>query len=193
MLHDDAFSGAIGLRLRASPRPFWFHCRQAIVRIPPHSRPRRWDILPTGTDGGERGAGGTPVACNGGTVYIGAGRFNRDMSLVKTTTVGGLREDATLQFRTEFFNAFNHRQFNAPLADDVSKSTLGQIPTTSVSPRVIVCPEILVSGTERVTKIDRLSFDFSDGSDQVWLRLVRRGASYPAHRRGKGTRTSLRP
>ena len=110
------------------------------------------------------------------------------MSLVTTTTVGGLREVATLQFRTEFYNTFNHAQFNAPLADDVSKSTLGQIPTTSVSSRVIVCPEILVLGTERVTKIKRLSFNFSDDSDHVWLCLVRRGASYPAHRRGKGTK-----
>ena len=110
------------------------------------------------------------------------------MSLVTTTTVGGLREVATLQFRTEFYNTFNHAQFNAPLADDVSKSTLGQIPTTSVSSRVIVCPEILVLGTERVTKIKRLSFNFSEDSDHVWLCLVRRGASYPAHRRGKGTK-----
>jgi hypothetical protein len=40
-----------------------------------------------------------------------------------------------------------------------------------------------------VTKIDRLSFNFSDDSDHVWLRLVRRGASYLAHRRGKGTKS----
>jgi hypothetical protein len=51
--------------------------------------------------------------------------------------VGGLREDATLQFRTEFFNAFNHPQFNNPAVVDVSKSTFGQITSTSVSPRLL--------------------------------------------------------
>jgi len=58
--------------------------------------------------------------------------------LLKTTKVGGLREDATLQFRTEFFNAFNHPQFNNPAVVDVSKTTtFGQITTTSVNPRLI--------------------------------------------------------
>ena len=59
------------------------------------------------------------------------------MSLVKDTKVGGLREDATLQFRTEFFNVFNHPQFNNPAVVDFSKSTFGQITTASVNPRVI--------------------------------------------------------
>jgi hypothetical protein len=59
------------------------------------------------------------------------------MALVKTTRVGGLREDATLQFRTEFFNAFNHPQFNNPAVVDVSKSTFGQITSASVSPRLL--------------------------------------------------------
>jgi hypothetical protein len=59
------------------------------------------------------------------------------MSLTKTTKVGGIREDATLQFRTEFFNTFNHPQFSNPAVVDVSKSTFGQITTTSVNPRLI--------------------------------------------------------
>jgi hypothetical protein len=59
------------------------------------------------------------------------------MSLVKTTRVGGIREDATLQFRTEFFNAFNHTQFSNPAVTDVSKGTFGQITSTSVNPRLI--------------------------------------------------------
>jgi hypothetical protein len=70
-------------------------------------------------------------------IILGPGQFNWDMSLVKDTKVGGLREDATLQFRTEFFNVFNHPQFNNPAVVDFSKSTFGQITTASVNPRVI--------------------------------------------------------
>jgi len=59
------------------------------------------------------------------------------MSLTKTTKVGGIHEDATLQFRTEFFNTFNHPQFSSPAVVDISKGTFGQITTTSVNPRLI--------------------------------------------------------
>src|ERR1019366_3428203 len=62
-------------------------------------------------------------------IVLGPGQFNWDMSLTKTTKVGGIREDATLQFRTEFFNTFNHPQFSNPAVVDVSKSTFGQITT----------------------------------------------------------------
>jgi len=70
-------------------------------------------------------------------IILGPGQFNWDISLVKDTKVGGLREDANLQFRAEFFNVFNHPQFNNPAVVDVSKSTFGQITTASVNPRVI--------------------------------------------------------
>jgi hypothetical protein len=70
-------------------------------------------------------------------ILLGPGQFNWDMSLTKTTKVGGIREDATLQFRTEFFNAFNHAQFNNPGTVDVSKGPFGQITSTSVNPRLI--------------------------------------------------------
>lgn len=32
------------------------------------------------------------------------------------TSVGGIREDANLEFRAEFFNLFNHPQFSNPVA-----------------------------------------------------------------------------
>jgi hypothetical protein len=80
---------------------------------------------------------GTGYGNSGLGIILGPGQFNWDMSLVKTTKVGGLREDATLQFRTEFFNAFNHPQFNNPAVVDVSKSTFGQITSTSVNPRLV--------------------------------------------------------
>ena len=67
------------------------------------------------------------------SVILGPGQFNWDIALAKVTKVGGLNENATLQFRTEFFNAFNHGQFNNPAIVDVSKTlTFGQITSTSV-------------------------------------------------------------
>jgi Carboxypeptidase regulatory-like domain len=72
------------------------------------------------------------------------GQDNWDISLAKETKVGGLREDATLLFRAEFFNAFNHPQFSfsvnndaAASNQDASSATFGQITTTSVNPRLI--------------------------------------------------------
>jgi hypothetical protein len=72
-------------------------------------------------------------------ITLGPGQFNWDISILKTTTVGGIREGATLQFRTEFFNAFNHAQFNNPAVVDASKSStnFGTITSTSVNPRLI--------------------------------------------------------
>jgi hypothetical protein len=58
------------------------------------------------------------------------------MSLTKTTVVGGINEGATLQFRSESFNTFNHAQFNNPAAN-VALGTFGQITSTSVNPRLI--------------------------------------------------------
>jgi len=80
---------------------------------------------------------GTGYGNSGVGILLGPGQFNWDMSLIKTTKVGGLREDATLTFRAEFFNAFNHPQFNNPAVVDVSKSTFGQITSASVNPRLI--------------------------------------------------------
>jgi hypothetical protein len=71
---------------------------------------------------------------------LGPGQFNFDASLQKVTKVGGLREDASVVFRTEFFNMFNHAQFTPPSGAqlDVSKpASFGQITSTSVNPRLI--------------------------------------------------------
>jgi len=69
----------------------------------------------------------------GGGVVLGPGQSNWDMSIVKQFP---LRESQSLQFRTEFFNTFNHPQFALPnLA--ANTSTFGQITAMSVNPRVI--------------------------------------------------------
>jgi hypothetical protein len=56
--------------------------------------------------------------------------------------VGGLNENATLVFRSEFFNAFNHPQFANPVTSsnqiiDVTSATFGQIQAASVNPRLV--------------------------------------------------------
>jgi hypothetical protein len=72
-------------------------------------------------------------------ILLGPGQFNFDAAIQKTTKVGGIHEDANLVFRTEFFNAFNHPQFNAPTGSqlDASNSQFGQITSESVNPRLI--------------------------------------------------------
>jgi hypothetical protein len=72
-------------------------------------------------------------------IVLGPGQLNFDGTLQKITRVGGIREDANLVFRTEFFNLFNHAQFSNPTGaqTDISKSNFGQITSTSVNPRLI--------------------------------------------------------
>lgn len=91
-------------------------------------------------------AGGLAFGNVGQASLLGPGQNNWDISLIKITKVGGLREDATLEFRTEFFDAFNHPQFNNPTATtapnggaavDVSVPADNQITSLSVNPRLI--------------------------------------------------------
>lgn len=82
--------------------------------------------------------GGTGYGNSGVGVILGPGQFDWDVSLAKTTTVGGITERATLQFRAEFFNLFNHPQFSNPVGLDVnSAASFGQITSMSVNPRLI--------------------------------------------------------
>jgi hypothetical protein len=67
---------------------------------------------------------------------LGPGQDSWDIALAKRTTVGGLREDASLEFRTEFFNTFNHPNFSNP-GTNVNSATFGTITSSSVNPRVI--------------------------------------------------------
>ncbi|WP_232298939.1 TonB-dependent receptor [Granulicella tundricola] len=66
----------------------------------------------------------------------GPGNDNWDMAVVKETRVGGIRENATLDFRTEFFNVWNHPEYSAP-ATAVSAASYGQITSSAGSPRLI--------------------------------------------------------
>ena len=59
---------------------------------------------------------------------------NTDFSIIKHFVFG---EQRRLDFRTEFFNLFNHAQFGQPGADFNSPATFGAINTTVNNPRVI--------------------------------------------------------
>jgi hypothetical protein len=80
---------------------------------------------------------GTLFGNSGLGIVLGPGQNNWDMSFAKVTRVGGLREDATLQFRAEFFNTFNHPQFSNPILTVNTGSTFGQLQSTSVNQRLI--------------------------------------------------------
>jgi hypothetical protein len=67
-------------------------------------------------------------------IVSGPGNFNFDISIIKTFRIS---ERQSVIFRSEFFNAFNHPQFNNPFAAVDTPSTFGQITTTSVNPRLI--------------------------------------------------------
>jgi hypothetical protein len=108
--------------------------------------------------GGFTGAGGTYAQlgppCIGGTVQgpvgcaatggigfgnsgvgaiMGPGQFNWDMSIIKNTKV---TEGTSVQFRAEFYNIWNHPQFNPPV-DDASTAFFGKIFSSSVPPRIM--------------------------------------------------------
>jgi len=83
---------------------------------------------------------GTGFGNTGIGIVLGPGQFNTDFSITKTTQIA---ENHTVQFRTEFFNLFNHPQFAIP-STVVGNQTLypssanfGLITATSVNPRII--------------------------------------------------------
>jgi len=61
---------------------------------------------------------------------------NWDISMAKRTPLRGPSEAANLEFRAEFFNAFNTPQFANPDAN-LADSSFGRILSTSVNPRLI--------------------------------------------------------
>lgn len=80
--------------------------------------------------------GSTAYGNAGQGIMPGPGQFNTDFSLGKTFRVGGLREDAVLAFRTEFYNALNHPQFANP-GTSLGTAGFGVITQNSVAPRLI--------------------------------------------------------
>jgi hypothetical protein len=91
--------------------------------------------------------GSTLFGNSGQGIILGPGQFNWDISVVKNFRI---TERQRVQWRTEFFNAFNHPQFAPPGSTTTGFSStppaqlavsspgqFGQITYTSVSPRVL--------------------------------------------------------
>jgi hypothetical protein len=81
--------------------------------------------------------GATGYGNSGRNIVLGPGQLNFDASILKKTVVGGLSENAYVEFRTDFFNLANHAQFANPSLLVSSPSTFGTITATNVGPRVI--------------------------------------------------------
>jgi hypothetical protein len=88
-----------------------------------------WPIV--GSDGVATGFGHSGVG-----IVFGPGQNNSDVAIIKRTSLGRLRENANIEFRSEFFNAFNTPQFSNP-GTNVSSATFGVISSTAVNPRII--------------------------------------------------------
>jgi len=80
--------------------------------------------------------GSTGYGSTGQSIMDGPGQFNTDFSFGKTTAVGGLRENAQLAFRVEFYNALNHPQFSNP-GTNFGTANFGVVSRASVAPRLI--------------------------------------------------------
>jgi len=85
---------------------------------------------------GTPGTGGAGWGDSGIAPILGPGQFNFDVSVSKVTPLRGISESSQLQFRAEFFNMFNHAQFNNPAAN-FAVPNFGQITSASVNPRLI--------------------------------------------------------
>ncbi|PWT79370.1 MAG: hypothetical protein C5B44_06955, partial [Acidobacteria bacterium] len=93
------------------------------------SNPALWPII--GSDGR-----GTDFGNSGVGIIRGPDQRNFDIALIKRTATRWPTESANVEFRTEFFNAFNTPQFADP-DTTVTNSTFGRITATSVGPRII--------------------------------------------------------
>jgi hypothetical protein len=80
--------------------------------------------------------GSTGYGNAGQSLLDGPPQVNTDLSLGKITVVGGLRENAELAFRVEFYNSLNHPQFSNP-GTTLGTANFGVVTQTSVAPRLI--------------------------------------------------------
>jgi hypothetical protein len=85
-----------------------------------------------GDDGAATGFG------NGGVGTVrGPSQVNTDLSLIKLFAVPWPNDAANIEFRTEFFNAFNHPVFDNPDVGASDGPAFGQITNTVSNPRLI--------------------------------------------------------
>ena len=77
---------------------------------------------------------GTGYGNSGRGLITGPGQANYDISIAKKIPI---TESKNLEFRSEFFNAFNHTQFANPGTTVSTPASFGVITATSVAPRII--------------------------------------------------------
>jgi hypothetical protein len=77
----------------------------------------------------------TAFGNSGVGIVFGPDQRNFDIVLIKRTALKALREAANLEFRTEFFNAFNQVRFDPPQMD-TSSAFFGQIQSAQ-APRIL--------------------------------------------------------
>jgi hypothetical protein len=82
------------------------------------------------------GDGATEFGNSGVGILEGPGQVNFDIGILKHFQVHWPREAARVEFRTEFFNAFNHPQFGDP-STAFGTPNFGQITNTVVAPRIL--------------------------------------------------------
>lgn len=76
---------------------------------------------------------GTGFGDSGIGAIMGPGQHNWDISIIKNTKV---TEGTNIQFRAEFYNIWNHPQFNPPVNSD-NNTFFGKIFSASVPPRIM--------------------------------------------------------
>ena len=125
--------------MRPRPQPL----RSARVRRP-WPPPAAWKTRLGGWINTSAICSAPAIGSDGSTGYGNAGQsllngppqVNTDFSLGKITVVGGLRENAELAFRVEFYNSLNHPQFSNP-GTTLGTANFGVVTQTSVAPRLI--------------------------------------------------------
>jgi Carboxypeptidase regulatory-like domain len=88
-----------------------------------------WQVI--GDDGIATDFGNSGVG-----IASGPDQRNFDLAVIKRTSLGRLGEGANIEFRAEFFNAFNTTQFANP-GTNVSSANFGAVSATAVNPRII--------------------------------------------------------
>ncbi|MGE5736269.1 MAG: hypothetical protein ACM34E_14340, partial [Acidobacteriota bacterium] len=84
-----------------------------------------------GADGVATGFGNTRPG-----IVHGPDQRNTDLSLIKQFVLPWRNDRSNLEFRAEFFNAFNTPQFSDP-DNEQDSPTFGQVLSTAVAPRII--------------------------------------------------------
>lgn len=125
---DLATSGSAHERLGGTSGGSGYFNRVCINGLTATAGAPLWPLIEPG--------GGSNFGNSGVGIVTGPSQNNSDIAIIKRTPVGFLGEGGNIEFRTEFFNAFNTPQFANP-ASNASLASFGQITTTVVNARII--------------------------------------------------------